>query len=247
MAQCIKEGVVEVLKFSDYDLFAYVATGLAALAGWDAAFGTHLVVTADWSVSTGTGTLALAYVIGQILASPSAFLLEKQFVRRVVGMPSTVLFRPDDAPQPSRLKRILFGEYLSPLDAGLQRRILGRAASEGKPNTPGEPLFWAAFPCARKDQVAYARMETYLKLYGFCRNMAFVGLVMTGILVGGWAWCKATGRTDMMAEHPLHWAAAAAVVCLGMLTRYLKFLRLFSVEVFVAYSEGEGSSKEEKA
>jgi len=241
------KGADEVLRFSDYDLFAYVATGLAALAGWDVAFGTHLVLAADWSASTGTGTVALAYVVGQILASPSALLIEKQLVRKLLGTPSTLLFRAADAPRPGYLRRLLLGEYLTPLEPGVQRRVLERAAAEGKPIKPGEPLFWAAFPCARKNRVAYARMETYLKLYGFCRNMAFVGLAATAVLVGGWLWNCATGHTDMMAGHPLRWAAATSIIGIGMMVRYLKFLRLFSVEVFVAYSEGAGKAKEAKA
>jgi hypothetical protein len=35
-----------------------------------------------------------------------------------------------------------------------------------------------------------------------------------------------------------HWALLALLIGLGMLHRYLKFFRLYNVEVFVAYSEG---------
>jgi hypothetical protein len=38
------------------------------------------------------------------------------------------------------------------------------------------------------------------------------------------------------------WAVAAAIAAVGLLYRYLKFFRLYSVEVFVRYAELEPST-----
>lgn len=42
----------KLLRFSDYDVFAYVASGFAAIVAWDLVFATHFVVGAKWSVNT---------------------------------------------------------------------------------------------------------------------------------------------------------------------------------------------------
>ena len=81
------------MRFSDYDIFAYLASGFTALAGWDLLFSTRYVIGAQWSVSSGAITIVAAYVIGQIFASPAAWLIERQFVRRFLGRPSDLLIR----------------------------------------------------------------------------------------------------------------------------------------------------------
>jgi hypothetical protein len=81
----------KLLRFSDYDVFGYVASGLAALAFWDLAFGTSYVVGAQWTVASGALTIGGAYMLGQILASPSSWLIERRFVRKVLGSPSVIL------------------------------------------------------------------------------------------------------------------------------------------------------------
>src|SRR6266498_2496011 len=45
----------------------------------------------------------------------------------------------------------------------------------------------------------------------------------------------------------LRWAAAAVVAAVGLLYRYLKFFRLYSVEVFVRYAELESSNSANSA
>lgn len=230
-----------MFKFSDYDLFAYVATGLAALASWDAVFQTHIVLAADWTVSTATSTLALSYVIGQVIASPSAFLLEKQFVQKVIGPPPLVLFGAADPALPAIFRRTILREYYVPLEEGVRQRVVATAQAEGKPTQPGEPLFWAAFRAARSNPAAYARMESFLKLYGFCRNTAFVALAAALTLAGLWLYGLVSG-CSRAPEHTLQWSGFALALGLGMLLRYLKFLRLYSVEVFITYSEGAGNS-----
>lgn len=225
------------LRFSDYDIFAYLAAGLAALAVVDRAFGTAFVLDAHWTPASGSLTVAGAYILGHLVAGPAGMLMDRWLVEKRLGVPSKHLFGAQAHRPRNALLRRLLGDYFRKLDGGIDTRVLARAAAEGKPGTPGEDLFWVAFAVAKRDEAAYARMESFLKLYGFCRNIAFVALAGAPVLLAaaGWRWWQ-QGWSDVV----WHDGLIALVVLLaggGMLLRYLKFLRLYAVEVFVAYSE----------
>jgi hypothetical protein len=228
----------KLLRFSDYDVFGYVASGLAAFAFWDLAFGTSYVVGAQWNVASGALTIGGAYVLGQILASPSSWLIERRLVRKVLGSPSVILM--DDLRLGWRrfLKAVILTDYYTPLDAGLRTRVRERAATARPGETlRGEALFWCAFAVAKKDENAYTRMDSFLKLCGFCRNMAFVALCGFGLLTT-LALLEWHGSGDLsLINRRLQWALVAFLLGLGMLHRYLKFHRLYSIEVFVAYAD----------
>ncbi len=224
-----------LLRFSDYDLFAYVATGLAAIVIWDLGTGTHWVVGADWTVASGTATIIVSYVLGHILAWPASWLIERCFVSNVLGPPSKVLFAA--APKTPSVAGWLFPDYFNPLDDQMKVRVRARAREDGQSAQAGESLFWTAFARAKRDGTTYSRMEGFLKLYGFCRNVAFVGLAgCVGLLIAA-GWSLWVNGVVADARSQLRWAGAAFVVGLSLFYRYLKFHRLYSVEVFVGYAE----------
>jgi len=174
----------KLLRFSEYEIFAYAASGLAAMLVWDFVFGTHWVLGAQWGVYEGVAVLFGAYVIGHVVAWPASWLLERRFVRRFLGAPATALFREAPPGALANLKRRLFPDYFTPLDQSTQDRVKARALDEGHLVNSGEGLFWLAFAQAKRDAPTYARMEAFLKHYGFCRNMSFVALAGAMLLTG---------------------------------------------------------------
>jgi hypothetical protein len=234
----------KLARFSDYDVFAYIASGLAALVVWDIVFATQYVLDAQWTVASGALTIAAAYIIGQILAAPSGWLIERQFVHHVLYRPSVILMGSRELGWRKHLKRTVLQDYYTPLDASLRRKVCERAAAERGSEVAGEAMFWCAFPVAKKDPNAYARMDGFLKLYGFCRNMAFVGLAGACLILvdASLGWLR-LGWSDHVAQQ-FRWGLLALLIGLGMLHRYLKFFRLYNVEVFVAYSEGPPAGSE---
>jgi hypothetical protein len=229
-----------LLRFSDYDVFAYIASGLATLVVWDLMFDTTYVVGATWTVASGVLTIIAAYILGQIIASPSSWLLERLLVRRLLGQPSEILMETLELGWRGILKRTALTDYYTPLDSGLASRVCMLAKMpQGADPHRGETFFWRAFAVAKKDPNAYARMETFLKLYGFCRNMAFVGLIGSCAMTldAALEW-RCMGPVPAVGGQ-LQWALLSCVLGIGMLHRYLKFHRLYSVEVFVAYVEGD--------
>jgi hypothetical protein len=223
------------LRFSDYELFAYVATGIAAIAIWDLAIGTHIVVGAQWTLATSSLTIVFAYVIGHILASPASVVLEKCLVRRVLGAPAAILFQERQYGWRSWLQRTIMSEYFTPLESGLRDRVIAKARANGNSAEPGEPLFWDAFAVAKSSSAARFRLETFLKLYGFCRNLSFCALLGAIVLLCAGMWSLVfAGWTDAV-QQKLMWSVVLLAVGMAMTARYLKFHRLYAVEVFVTF------------
>ena len=69
-------------------------------------------------------------------------------------------------------------------------------------------------------------MESFLRLYGFCRNISFVAFVVALIFL-----FYPSASFGLPANSPVP-ALAALLISLVMFHRYLKFLRLYSFEVF---------------
>lgn len=236
----------KLARFSDYDVFAYIASGLAALVIWDIVFLTRYILGANWTVASAVLTIVSAYIIGQILAAPSGWLIERRLVNRVLFPPSVILMSSRKLGWRRFLKRSALQDYYTPLNARLQQKVRSRAALESGSDVSDEDLFWCAFPVAKKDASAYARMESFLRLYGFCRNMAFVGFIGAGFVAANAAleWVS-VGWSEHVGQQ-FRWALLAWLIGFGMLHRYLKFFRLYSVEVFVTYSEAALSSDKPK-
>lgn len=211
----------DFFRFSDYDLFAYLASGLAALGVWDLALSTHLVLGATWNVNTAALTLAGAYVLGHLVATPAAWILQHHVTHGLLRSPSEVLVGTTPLAWRSWLRRTVLRTYYSPLDGSVRTRI--RQNARGcSPHPTGEELFWCAFPLARDQPMTYGRMEAFLRLYGFCRNVAFVGIVGSIALFS-------TGANPTT-------AALLGLGGLGMFHRYLKFYRAYALEVLLALS-----------
>jgi hypothetical protein len=185
-----------LFKFSDYDIFAYVVAGLALMIGADLVLGWDTIVRRDGSLTVGEGAVRVlgAYVLGMLVAGLSSRVLQRWLEHRVVGQPFGSLMRAAD----SAGWRSVFSSYHHPLSATVRARVKERleklqswsAGDITKLETfpkgllaggdwlaMSERLFSAAHPSALRDSAAADRMETFLKLYGFCRNLAFVLLV----------------------------------------------------------------------
>ncbi len=227
-----------VFRFNEYEVLAYVATGLAAILVTDLVFDSHWILGARWSVSEGVAVALAAYVVGQIIASSGAWLLEHHFVRSLLGAPSKTLF--SEAPPTgtiARVKRRLFPGYFKPLERSMQERVKAKMREEGHPLSSGETLFWVAFARTKRDPHTYGRMASFLKLYGFCRNIAFVGLIAAVLLTSKAIWLVPQAAPQGEILDRLMWATVALIAGLVMLYRYLKFYRLYTVEIFTGYVE----------
>jgi hypothetical protein len=121
-------------------------------------------------------------------------------------------------------------EY-APLKQGVQELALQRAAAHlGRPITDldGETVFQTAFHPARAVPDTAARLSAFINQYGLCRNIAFVGLIATGLLV--------YSQTQAPSNETAWLIAGAAALTIGMFGRFLKFYAAYSSDVLRTYA-----------
>lgn len=220
------------IPFTSYDFWAYLSAGFLLLFALDQAAGTRLLMRESWTVVQGVIAVSCAYVAGQLVASMSSWLFEKMLIGKFLGYPRDVLF---GQPKARKWVRELLPSYFEQLPPETQTATVEKGSKIGV-TSQGEALFWPAYANAQTMPAVAARLETFLNLYGFCRNTAMVALIDATVLY--WSYLQPAGPS----EHLL-WSRIALVVGLGMALRYLKFFRHYAVEVFTTYAYAKESEK----
>jgi hypothetical protein len=145
-------------------------------------------------------------------------------------MPTAILL---GASSLSPMARRLLPGYSMPLPSGVQDRIIDRAQGEGVSDR-GEALFFHCHAAMKSNAAVWARLDTFLNLYGFCRNMSMALVLAAAILATGLVLGTAATGPDVAAGW---WLVASLVAAVGLFYRYLKFLRQFGVELLTSYAE----------
>lgn len=214
------------IPFATYDFFGYLASGFLLVIGMDMALGFPRVLGQNLTSVEVMALLLGVYVGGQLIATPSKAVLEDGLVEKILGRPNVNLFRE----RRPLIRGFLFPGFYKPLPSAVRERVLSRAGSEGVTD-PGEALFLHVrySPEVRADEKLLGRLDTFLNLYGFARNLSFTSLVV------GVALATRTGWPGTSALHR-RYAATAIIVGVLLLYRYLKFFRQYSYELFNAYA-----------
>jgi hypothetical protein len=219
---------MDKIPFSVYDFFGYLAAGFLLLVGLVAAFAGNDLLERNPSLIISILLVVVAYITGHVIANVSGFLIESKLVADVLGRPTKNLFGVGQKP----FQRLLPG-YYRPLPAETQRRVLDRAHAKAGISAADEGLFSHCHALVKNLPVALERLNTFLNLYGFCRNVSMALLIVAPALTLGIVLSSAkTGQIG-----PGWWAAAALGAAVGMFYRYLKFFRQYSVELFTTYAE----------
>ena len=216
---------MEKISFTSYDFWAYLSAGFLLLLAIDKAASTHLLMRDQWTIVQRITVVSLAYVLGQLMASASSFFFEKLLVGKLLGYPRNVLFGQHKAP---RWVQWLLPRYFEALPEATQKAALERGQQVGA-DRPEEALFWQAHTYGRGTSAVALRLDSFLNLYGFARNTAFVAFADSAVLY--WSYLQ----TNAPSEYLL-WARLALVIGLGMTLRYLKFFRHYAVEIFTSYA-----------
>jgi len=219
---------MDKLPFSIYDFFGYLVSGFVVMAAVDYGFRDGHSLTQTTTVSLGVFWIVVAYIAGHVVANVSGFLYERNLVGRLLGTPEENLF--DDRPR-TRWRRVFPG-YFDPLPEETRQRVLEKARAKGVTG-PGRALFIHCHATVKKIPVVKERLDTFLNLYGFCRNTSLACLIGAALLLLGDAWNGAASAGK------LWWSLAAIGGATVLLYRYLKFYRHYGWEVFVSYAEDE--------
>ena len=227
----VRAGLVQTrsfFPFTDYDFWAYISSGFVFLFALDHSLQLAIFQRPTWTVVEGLIAVAVAYAVGHLLAGCAAAILERRFVRKYLGRPSLLLLGVREGP---KWFQYVNPEFYEPLPKAIIDKILAKARTEGI-TEPGEALFWLAYDHIRQKKFRHARVSTFLNLYGLCRNLSMTGFRVCAMLI----------LSALYWNRPVDywWAAASALLGVGMLLRYLKFYRHYVLEVYtsLAYSKG---------
>lgn len=212
------------LPFSVYDFFAYLASGFVVLLIGGYAFNINALPQKDASSVLLLAWVVAAYVTGHVVAHLSGSVIENGLVRRRVVASATFFASV------LGWRRVVFGAYLEPLPARVIERVLSRANM-----SPDTSLFFHCWAIAKRDPVAFGRMNTFLNLYGFARNIAMACALGVVMLAAGALLPFFDGQSPDTTKQWLILPVAA--IGLVMFYRYLKFFRLYAVELYVTYAE----------
>lgn len=213
------------IPFSNYDFWAYLSAGFLLLFVVDYVAGTQLLMREAWTVVQGVIAFSAAYAMGHVVASLASFLLERVLVGNLLGAPRDVLF--GDAKAPRFIQRCL-PSYFQSLPAETTNQVNAKAASMNAGAT-SESRFQAAFTSVKVTPAVLTRLENFLNMYGFCRNVALVSFLDAALLYWFWRWGNGTVEAR-------NWALVAVALGVGLTLRYLKFYRQYASEVFNSYA-----------
>jgi hypothetical protein len=217
------------IPFATYDFFGYLASGFLLVIGMDVALGFPRVLGQNLTPVEIVALLLGVYVAGQLIATPSKAVLEDGLVEKILGRPNVNLFR-EKRPV---IRGLLFPGFYKPLPSAVRERVLSRAGGEGIAD-PGEALFLHVrySPEVRADEKLLGRLDTFLNLYGFARNLSFTSLAVGAGLAIRTAWPGGSPAHR-------HYAATAIIVGVLLFYRYLKFFRQYSYELFNTYARSK--------
>jgi hypothetical protein len=237
-----KEGIFPIyeppmkLPFSAYDFFGYLASGFLILCAVEFAFDGEWLLFKKLSVPLYVFWAVAAYIVGHIVANISSYFIEHKFVRGVLKSPEVRLFSDKLSKW-----RYLFPIFFQPFPKATQDRILHRAEKEGFIKAD-RAMFLHCHAVVKKFKTTKERLNNFLNVYGFCRNICMASLMTIPILAAGIiysTWPNTMYRKYWTTAdiHRVWWAVAALLVAIGMLYRYLKFFKHYTQEVLTTYGE----------
>jgi hypothetical protein len=225
---------VNKIPFSIYDFFGYLGCGFLLLAAMDFAFNGSVLLTKRVDGLSGTllVIIMLVFVAGHIVANVASATLEAGMIRRVLGPCEQVIF---EAYKRHGGWARVFPGYYGALPEETRERVLAKAKERAGITSPGRALFLHCHAIVKREQATLERLNNFINAYGFCRNVSFTAFISAMIVIVPVLAATWDHRPSPMSN--VRWALLAIVVGVGMFYRYLKFYRLYTVEVFVSYAE----------
>lgn len=239
---------MKVIPFSFYDFFGYLAPGFLALAVFDLVFlNQKLYNETNKDIAFWVLLVGGAYLIGQVLAFFSYHFYERHIVRKWLQKPATNLLLNRKA----GLGGKLFRQYFDSFPKQIREKILEKAngeyleipqlheASLSNKEYKNEEitntikrdlkaLYLHTYSLVKLNELAMAQQDTFLKLYGFARNISLSSLIVIPLIIFQSIRCFSQNW---------HWLVIFPITGIAMFYVYLKFYRWHTRELFLAYSE----------
>ena len=250
------------IPFEVYDFFGYLAPGFLILVALDLTFFSscgekHFLLRKDLGVVFGILWVGVAYVLGHILAGPSAWVLERLATKKWLRFPGITLFWKTRRGFWSKVFAHYLEQFPEPIRANLLKKfkkemkessdgssefeelslgssLLDNENKEEQQNAmkivkkAGSALYLHAYGMVQKDELTMAKLDRFLVLYGFSRNISFsFGLAILIILLGY--------LTQGNISYSFVWMGICCFACVALFFCYLKFFRFWYRILFLAY------------
>ena len=220
--------------FTDYDFYAYLTAGMVVLFSVDYGInGGAIMLRESWPFIQCVFVIAMAYIVGHIIAGLASIVLERWVVHRLLRSPVAVMMglgKPRF--RETIVGRLFVGRYYEPLPEKIRANILdgvaGKLGTESKKIDDAEEVFQVAFAIARTVSDSAERMDAFLRLYGFARNVALSGVVGAAAMI-----YRATAAGE---DTPYWWAGIIVFLSISMFGRFLKFYAAYGAEVLRTYA-----------
>ena len=220
--------------FTDYDFYAYLATGLTILFALDANLNDGKIILRDtWPFIQIVFAISMSYVVGQLAAGFASIIFEHWLARKVLHPPTTILLCLKSSRWREKFVRnFIVGRYYEPFPKPIRGIVLNGVA-EATNITPAdikdpETVFQVAFPIARSIPDTVTRLDDFRKLYGFSRNMSFAGMIASGAFFFN-AHASDDGQLFMI-------AVCITIASIMLCGRFLKFYSAYTAEVLRTYA-----------
>ena len=219
--------------FTDYDFYAYLTSGMIVLFSVDYGFnGGEIASQTEWSFIQIVFAIAMAYLVGHVVASFASVILEHWIARRVLRPPIAIMMNLGEPVFAERfIGKWIVGRNYEPMPESLRTVILTAVAMKLGKNveeiTNPEDVFHVAFPVARGVVDASTRMDGFRNLYGLLRNVTLAGMIAAAALL-----YRAAGE-----ENSLYWwVFTITVLSAIMFGRFLKFYATYAAEILRTYA-----------
>ncbi len=223
-----------------YNAVGCLASGLLILAACEAGYDGRWLFERNWSPTAIALCGMVAVCLGRTASAASRWLIDDWFVGTVVSPPEENLLARDDR---FRLgwKSIVFRSYYRPLPQDVRERIMLAANWQG-PHC--RQILRRALAAPGEDRDAAHRLDRLLQFCGFYRTMC-VGLVaVAAILISGIIWHCLFSSWGQAESRKLGYALLALLESVGMLYRYLKYLRQHATAVLVGLQDAQWRGEE---
>lgn len=220
--------------FTDYDFYAYLASGFLSIFFLDLFFNNSAILLFEnWNFIQIALVVSIAYILGQIIATPSSMVLEHFVANFLLVHPKIIQL---GSKKPNMLEgflgKFLIGRYYGPLPESTRDSILKNAtqvSSKADLAKNPEAIFQIAYSLARKNTDACVRMDDFRNQYGFARNIAFVFLsALIVLVVQNWNQGIFPACTTPF--------VLLLLAFIGTFIRFLKFYAAFTAEVLRTFA-----------
>jgi hypothetical protein len=218
-----------------YDAVGCLACGLLILAACEAGYDGRWLIERNWSPAAIGLCGVVALCLGQIVSAASRWFIDDWFVGAVVSPPEENLLAREDRFRRG-WKSIVFRSYYRPLPQDARERIM-QAASREAFSRPVNQVLPRALAVIGEDRAAAQPLDRLLQFCSFYRTMCMGLLVVAAVLISGIIWHSLFSSWGQAESRKLGYALLALLESVGMLYRYLKYLRQHAASVLVGIAE----------